>query len=251
MSDRRKEIFSLAYKNLAAHENQFGCISQAYYSEDGWVGIDTVYENFLSDFLCSAEYIYLYGYKASWFSKLSGENLPKWTDAFQSYVVKDGRKHYLEVSKANISDLKDYWIEPYIDYHFAKSLGISDVSPAKLIVNILPVNVPTKGLFSISDAFGQIGNPWAGGYQNVGKFVRERIASDSSLYLPYRKMSSFCFHGNEEAMCVLLDKLMEAGLSKDIEDFVPGYWDSYQVTADESIEQAASRLLVECGHINE
>lgn len=246
MDKNRRELFSLLTKLIAIEEHQFGCITISSLRNEGWINGETVFEKCLKDLLVDSNSILMHGYHPNWHEEIMDAFLPRWVEGLNSNVYKDGRYYYLKNDLDVIDNLYEYWLSPRFYYEPEGRRTRTSIMPARPILEIPPEIIDTDNLIQVAEVFGGVSNPWAGGYESTGRWIKKRYSNSELLYLPYRNMASLRFFGGENAVSNLVDSVFRSGLYDEIEEHCPGFWDEeFFIEEDETVAQAAKRLLPE------
>jgi len=247
MDKKKRELLCLLKRMDSIVDRQFSCQTVATYLEHGWDKSEFVFEEGLLPLLARCESIALIGYKSSWKEHFDSKLLPDWAELFDRLVFKEGRRYFLAPELDAMRRLFEYWQKPYIMEKSTTSFGMKTIRPAKPIIEIKVSNVDVSYLKKASKFFFNVSNPWAGGFESAGKYVRQKIKENNSIYLVYRDLSSFSFFGSDDAIAELVDSVIYEGrLMDEIEDHCPGWWeDAFDCQENESVEDAAERIFRE------
>ncbi len=240
----QKVLFSKLKKEIAIRDHEFGCLSICSFTDKGWESGREVFDTFLLPLVTAAERIYLKGYKPDWYKEIPAGYIPQWLGLFKKSVTKEGRDYYLANDKQTTENLFEFWLSPGTYVPIGNEIGKSYFIPGKPVIEITPDDIPVNGFIKISSFFAGVSNPWAAGYESIGKWIRGRYQSNSSyVYLPYRNLGSFRFYGASIAIATLVERTLGAGLNDIIGEHVPSYWfNDFTLEEGETIEQATERL---------
>ncbi|MBF7073952.1 hypothetical protein ISG33_11130 [Glaciecola sp. MH2013] len=243
----KRQLFYLVTKKIAMKINQFGCTTISSYLDEGWSNSEIVFEEMLLPLLEKSHRIALVGYRSDWREGYKNEDLPFWSELFDSLVYREGRRFFLKNSSESMKKLFTYWQEPYFLVDSNSNPGKQTIRPAIPVVEIDYSNIDISRLMKGSEIFSELSNPWAGGYYSAKKWVYSQMPESKNLFLPYRNLSSIRFFGCESTIGKFVDRVViEGNLIEEIDEHCPGYWeDEFQINDGESLENAAMRLFEE------
>ncbi len=244
MSNKQQLLYLLS-KKTAMVDEQFGCITISQFLDSGWTNTERVFENLFLPLLRKSEKIILCAYKPNWAQVYQGE-LPPWTEVLHNSINKKGRQYFIKNDETTIHNLFEYWINPSFLVKNTQGFGKVTIRPGIPVIEIHPDVIDVEALVTVSQTFGSVSNPWAGGYESARRYIKKHKIETSHLFVPLKGFASLHFFGQPKSVGRLVDEVMIQGKVMDqIEQHCPAGWqDQFEVKENETVEAAAERSFL-------